>query len=200
MTQEEIDFFDRIAPTWDADEIRSTPERVTTILSRIGIRRGMRILDLGTGTGVLIPFLSQLTGPEGSVTGIDLSDGMLDRARAKYGHLANVRFLKIDFEEELIPDKYDLILMYSVYPHLHAPSDTFEWLFKMNMNADGYLVVAFPADEEFINNIHHDRKAEHEHLPSAGRLAAIFRSWGYESEAIAETKDEYIVTVRRPVQ
>ncbi|MDE6562638.1 MAG: class I SAM-dependent methyltransferase [Muribaculaceae bacterium] len=196
MNQSEIDFFDALAPSWDENEIRSTPERVKHILSELTISKGMDVLDLGTGTGVLLPYLSEIVGPEGHVTAIDLSEGMLSIARKKYGHLENVEFLKLDFEEELIPGKYDVALLYSVYPHLHAPVDTLKWLFKMNMKPDGRIVIAFPSDEEFINNIHHERKAEHDHLPPAHTLAEMIRHWGYKAEVIAATPDEYIVEIK----
>ncbi|MDE6649399.1 MAG: class I SAM-dependent methyltransferase [Muribaculaceae bacterium] len=196
MNQSEIDFFDALAPSWDENEIRSTPERVKHILSELPISKGMDVLDLGTGTGVLLPYLNEIVGPEGHVTAIDQSEGMLSIARKKYGHLDNVEFLKLDFEEELIPGKYDVALLYSVYPHLHAPADTIEWLFKMNMKPDGIIVIAFPSDEEFINNIHHEKKAEHDHLPPANVLAEMIRYWGYKAEVLAATPDEYIIEIK----
>ncbi|MDE6380314.1 MAG: methyltransferase domain-containing protein [Muribaculaceae bacterium] len=196
MTQSEIEFFDALAPSWDSNEIRSTPERIKSILGKLRISEGMNILDLGTGTGVLVPYLSEMVGDEGHVTAIDLSEGMLSLARKKFGSLKNVDFLKIDFEEELIPGKYDMALLYSVYPHLHAPADTMEWLFKMNMKPYGRIVIAFPSDEEFINNIHHERKAEHDHLPSAYTLAEMISLWGFHAEVLAATQDEYIVEIQ----
>ena len=196
MTQSEIDFFDALAPSWDSNEIRSTPERIKSILGKLRISKGMDILDLGTGTGVLVPYLSEMVGDEGHVTAIDLSEGMLSLARKKFGSLKNVDFLKIDFEEEQIPGKYDVALLYSVYPHLHAPADTMEWLFKMNMKPDGRIVIAFPSDEEFINNIHHEKKAEHDHLPPAHTLAEMISHWGFNARVISDTSDEYIIEVR----
>ena len=77
MTEAEIEFFDKLAPSWDANEIRSTPERVKSILAKLPLKSGMSILDLGTGTGVLVPYLSEIVGNEGSVTAVDLSEGML---------------------------------------------------------------------------------------------------------------------------
>ncbi|MDE5841294.1 MAG: class I SAM-dependent methyltransferase [Muribaculaceae bacterium] len=196
MNQSEIDFFDALAPSWDENEIRSTPERVKHILSELPISKGMDVLDLGTGTGVLLPYLNEIVGPEGHVTAIDQSEGMLSIARKKYGHLDNVEFLKLDFEEELIPGKYNVALLYSVYPHLHAPADTIEWLFKMNMKPDGIIVIAFPSDEEFINNIHHEKKAEHDHLPPAHVLAEMIRHWGFRADVLAATEDEYIIQIK----
>lgn len=199
MTQSEIDFFDRLAPTWDANEIRSTPERIKSILSKLPIEKGMNILDLGTGTGVLVPYLSQLVGEKGHITAIDLSEGMLSIARKKYGHLENVEFVKCDFEEELIPGLYDIVFLYSVYPHLHSPAATFEWLFKMNMNPEGKIVIAFPSDEEFINSIHHERNSDSDHLLPAHLLAEMISKWGYKAEVLAATTDEYIVIVENGI-
>lgn len=196
MTQSEIDFFDNLAPTWDANEIRSTPERVKAILGKLPIGRGMNVLDLGTGTGVLVPYLSEIVGSEGHVTAIDLSEGMLSIAKQKYGELKNVDFLKIDFEEEQIPGLYDVVMLYSVYPHLHAPADTMEWLFKMNMKAGGVIVIAFPSDEKFINNIHHERQSESDHLPPAHILADMIDSWGFCASVVSANDNEYIIEVR----
>lgn len=197
MNQSEIEFFDALAPTWDENEILSTPERIRSILGKLRIRKGMDILDLGTGTGVLVPYLSDMVGEEGHVSAIDMSEGMLSLAQKKYGDLRNVKFLKIDFEEEQIPGRYDVAMLYSVYPHLHSPADTMEWLFKMNMKPDGVIVIAFPTDEKFINDIHHERKADHDHLPSAYVLAEMIRHWGFNATVLAATHDEYIVEVKK---
>ncbi len=196
MTQSEIEFFNAIAPSWDENEIRSTPERVKDILNKLPISKDMEVLDLGTGTGVLVPYLSEIVGEKGHVAAIDLSDGMLSIARKKYGHFSNVEFLKLDFEEEQIPGHYDVAMLYCVYPHLHAPADTITWLFKMNMKPNGIIVIAFPSDEKFINNIHHEKKAEHDHLPPADVLAEMIGEWGYQTEVVAANSDEYIVIVR----
>ncbi|MBB6481747.1 class I SAM-dependent methyltransferase [Spirochaeta isovalerica] len=50
-----------------------------------GLREGMRVADIGCGSGRTSSFLKELTGPSGSVTGVDLSQDRLDYARATYG-------------------------------------------------------------------------------------------------------------------
>ena len=66
----------------------------------------------------------------------------------------------------------------------------------MNMKPNGVIVIAFPSDEIFINNIHDERKANHVHLPPAHKLAEIINRWGFKAEVLAATPEEYIVEIK----
>lgn len=195
MTTEEIRFFDRLSDIWDDNEVLSTPEKISEILSELDIRKGMEILDLGTGTGVLVPFLSSVVGEKGKVTAVDISEGMLRRAKEKYGNLANVTFIMQDFEKENVEGKYDLILLYCVFPHVHYPEQTLRRLVQASLKEKGRIVIAFPSDENFINNIHKERKAESELLPSAPRLSSKLQEWGFESSVIRYDEGHYLVEI-----
>lgn len=48
-----------------------------------GLRPGDTVLDLGCGPGVNFELLREAVGPDGAVVGVDLSDGMVSRARAR---------------------------------------------------------------------------------------------------------------------
>lgn len=58
------------------------------------LRTGLRLLDLGSGTGYPALLSAQTVGPSGSVTGIDLAEQMLDAARRKATRLGltNITF------------------------------------------------------------------------------------------------------------
>lgn len=51
------EFFDNMAENWDKDK-NISPEKYRKIVRELMIKNGNRILDVGTGTGVLIPFFS----------------------------------------------------------------------------------------------------------------------------------------------
>ena len=195
MTAEEIQFFDRLSDIWDDNEVLSIPDKIKEILSELNIWKGMEILDLGTGTGVLLPYLSSMIGDSGKVTALDISKGMLNRAKEKYGHLANVEFIIQDFEKEEVRGKYDLILLYCVFPHMHFPEQTLKRLVLTNLKENGRIVIAFPSDENFINNIHEERKAESELLPSAPDLSLRLREWGFDSSVIRYDEGHYLVEI-----
>ncbi|MCH5237888.1 MAG: class I SAM-dependent methyltransferase [Muribaculaceae bacterium] len=195
MTTEEILFFDRLSDIWDDNEVLSTSAKILEILSELNISKGMEILDLGTGTGVLLPFLSSMVGDEGKVTALDISAGMLKRAKKKHGNLFNVTFIKQDFEKDEVAGKYDLILLYCVFPHVHFPEETLKRLVLTNLKEKGRIVIAFPADENFINGIHREKKAASELLPSAPLLSLKLREWGFESSVIRYDEGHYSVEI-----
>ena len=196
MTTEEILFFDKLAADWDAREVRSTPSRVSEILASLRLTEGMRILDLGTGTGVLLPFLSRIVGVDGSIVAVDISEGMLARARQKFGNLANVDFSKLDFEAEEIAGRFDVIILYCVYPHLHSPKETFRRLASQNLTPGGRIIIAFPGDESFVNDIHREKQANSATLPSAPGLAELLRTWGFDARVVAYDAARYIIELR----
>lgn len=197
MTKEEIEFFDRISDTWDEEEVHSTPPKIKDILKEIHVGEAMRILDLGTGTGVLIPYLAEIVGADGRIMAVDISEGMLSKAKKKYGNIKQVEFLLLDFEQERIAGEFDLILLYCVYPHLHSPRSTLKRFLQENLSGRGRIVIAFPTDEKFINAIHKEKKAESDILPSAHDLAMRFQEWGMKASVVGSSPERYIVEITR---
>jgi demethylmenaquinone methyltransferase/2-methoxy-6-polyprenyl-1,4-benzoquinol methylase len=194
MTESEVYYFDNIAPHWDEQEIYSTPSMVNRILDIVGISEGMHVLDLGTGTGVLVPHLLQRVGSEGKVQAIDCSEGMLLRARAKCAAPYEV-FVKADFEKERLQGRYHRILMYCVYPHLHRPLSTIKKLVSQNLTNNGTLTIAFPTAAMHINNVHRHKNIHSAELPSSVSLAMHLRA--HHIVATATSNNPYVVTVTK---
>lgn len=189
-------FFDALAPIWDENEKLSTPEKIDEILDLIGINKGDAVLDLGTGTGVLLPYIATKIGNTGKITAVDFSDGMLERAKKKFSELTpKPEFLNLDFENETIPGEYQHILLYCVYPHLHTPVETIKWLQKVNLRPGGDIIIAFPCSNEFINNIHKERHSESGDLLSPSQLKEQLENNGIKAQVISDTQESYIVKI-----
>jgi len=107
------DFFDQRAPLWDswADDDLGY---VRSLLDRIGIHRGDRVLDLACGTGVITGLLHEYS--EAPVVAMDLSPKMVEAARAKYASAGFATFLAQDFYQ-YDGEPFDVIVIYNAYPH-----------------------------------------------------------------------------------
>jgi ubiquinone/menaquinone biosynthesis C-methylase UbiE len=53
------------------------------VLQAADVKSGHTVLDVACGTGILAREATEIVGPRGSVTGVDINEGMLDVARRK---------------------------------------------------------------------------------------------------------------------
>lgn len=75
-------FYDRIAPFYDVLSERTEWPIRQRALATLDARPGERILEIGSGTGHNLVALARAVGSQGHVHGLDLSEAMLERARA----------------------------------------------------------------------------------------------------------------------
>lgn len=66
------------------------------VFAHAQLSQGARVLDVGCGTGASVAQAAQIVGPEGHVTGLDISDTMLALARARLRDHPNAHCLKAD--------------------------------------------------------------------------------------------------------
>ena len=94
----QVNFFNSIAKDWD-NIIKVDETKINYLLSQIDIKEDDYILDVGTGTGVLIPFLAKLS-PKGSIKAVDISCNILDIARNKFDDINNIEFTLLNVETD----------------------------------------------------------------------------------------------------
>jgi demethylmenaquinone methyltransferase/2-methoxy-6-polyprenyl-1,4-benzoquinol methylase len=73
-----------------------------TLLEKIDLHAGDRVLDMCCGTGNVSFLLAELLGEGASITGIDISRGMIERAKRR-NRYSNVKFLLMDAENTSFP-------------------------------------------------------------------------------------------------
>ncbi|WP_372638994.1 class I SAM-dependent methyltransferase [Fodinibius sp.] len=76
------------------------------LLEKANLQKGEKVLDISCGTGLVTFPIAETVGPEGSVTGIDLSEGMIEKAAslADKDSVSNVSFQRMDAEKLDLPD------------------------------------------------------------------------------------------------
>ena len=170
-TIEVIEFFDRLAPGWDAEMVRND-EIISTILDNAAVTEGKVVLDVACGTGVLIP--DYLKRRVASVTGIDISPKMAEIAKAKFPQ-PEVTILCGDVESTYFGKQFDCIVVYNAFPHFPDPERLIATLSGL-LKPGGTLTVAHGMSREKID-AHHHGSAHHvsNGLMRADALASIFK-------------------------
>ena len=105
---------------------------------------GERVLDLGSGAGTDSLVAAQMVGPDGSVTGIDMTPQMLAKARAAADEmgLPNVGFVEAEAERLPFPDEsFDVVVSNGVIDLIPDKDAVFAELFRV-LASGGRLQIA----------------------------------------------------------
>ena len=148
--QDVIDFFDRCAPTWDAEMVKSD-EIIGKILDNAEVDAGMDVLDVACGTGVIFPYYLQRN--VASVTGIDIAPQMARIAREKFAPEEKIQVICGDVETTVFDRKFDRIVVYNAFPHFPHPKRLIKTLASL-LKEDGRLTIAHGASREAIDHHH----------------------------------------------
>jgi ubiquinone/menaquinone biosynthesis C-methylase UbiE len=110
--QERVRIGEAAEPTWLAlQSIRWEPAG-RSLLAELGDGAGLKAADIGCGDLGWLWLLSEWVGPEGSVTGSDLSDALIKEARTRLESdgISNVTVVKDDVFETRLPSRaFDLV-------------------------------------------------------------------------------------------
>jgi len=103
------------------DPHRDEWQRPAQLVEALRVRPGMRVADVGTGSGYFLPHLSRAVGANGHVVGEDIDDGLLGYARRRIEHeqLGNTEArLGQPADVGLEAGRYDLVLVVDTYHHV----------------------------------------------------------------------------------
>ena len=191
-----IAFFDRCAPTWDAEMIKSDV-KIGRILDNAEVGAGMDVLDVACGTGILFDYY--LERGVAAVTGIDISPEMAKIAAGKYAGDPKVQVICGDVEEYAFGRQFDRIVVYNAFPHFPYPKRLIKRLAKL-LKIGGRLTVAHGMSREAIDG-HHSGSASKvsNGLMEADSLKRIFDAH-FQVEVVISNDHMYQVSgVKRDV-
>lgn len=171
--------FDQFAPRFDAALTQRlgyrAPQLILEALDSAGFERAVRVMDLGCGTGLMGEVLRERCD---WLAGIDLSAGMLARARAKglYDQLdkADINTLALD------DARYNLIVAADVFTYVGALERIIAWC-AGSLTPGGRLAFAVEAGEAGIT-LRESRRFAH----GRAYLADLLASAGFAGVTLTE--------------
>lgn len=150
--QDIISFFDEFAPNWDNTN-QHDEKVISAILDNAQITKGVKVLDVACGTGVLFPYyLSR----KADVVGIDFSAEMVQIAKRKF---SQINVLCADAESFSCDERFDVIMIYNAFPHFPEPQKVIKNLSSL-LNNGGRISIAHGASREEIQKCHEGKASK----------------------------------------
>jgi ubiquinone/menaquinone biosynthesis C-methylase UbiE len=126
---------------YDILDLAFNPTSETFVINA-GIQPGMKVLDVGSGSGIMTHFLAQQVGRNGHVLSIDNSPKQLARAMryCEQQRDSNITFKALSvYDLGTLGEQFDLIYCRFVLHHLHKPKHTIA-LFYQALNKGGIYI------------------------------------------------------------
>lgn len=191
----QMEFFNRVAPSWD-QSCHHDMSKVESILDLAGIQKGSWILDVGTGTGVLVPSLARRVAETGRVRAVDVAEKMIEVAAG------NHRYRNVEFEcrDALAQEDavYDHVICYSMFPHFQDKREAVEKL-AGKVKSGGCLMICHSQSRMAINRLHRrvDQAVKNDDLPSMEVLKGYFVDSGLSVKAEVDDAEMFVIIGER---
>jgi ubiquinone/menaquinone biosynthesis C-methylase UbiE len=188
-------FFDRAACEWANQPFDLS--FVKKLLQPAGLHKGDTVLDLGCGTGHLLPVLDELVGSIGKICALDLSFQMLTHIpKSIYSSV-----FRIHGAAEALPLRdlsLDAVIGMGIYPHFTSPEAALTEI-KRVLKLSGRLVILHTIGRKELNALHQQVGGviATDILPEGSEVAKILESTGFWVEEVADSKDYFRVLARR---
>jgi ubiquinone/menaquinone biosynthesis C-methylase UbiE len=113
-----------------------------TIIDKMGIVAGMRVIDLGAGSGYLLPHLSRAVGPSGLVYAVEVQPELIKllEKRVRKENLGNVRVVRSTASDLPLSDLVDRVLLLNTYAELEDPIGMMKAL-RLRLRPTGQMAV-----------------------------------------------------------
>ena len=187
-----------MAATWDETVAEKDVTRLERMSQRLEIKPGSTVLDVGTGTGVFLPFILKKVGNRGRLVALDLAEEMLRRARAK-GFSRNIEYLQADIASPPLSDEaFDAVVCYSSFPHFQNKAAALSEA-KRVLKKGGRLFICHTSSRKEINDIHRQTPLlVNDILPGEDEMAIMLSAAGFAHVEVYDGNDSYFASATKP--
>jgi ubiquinone/menaquinone biosynthesis C-methylase UbiE len=194
-------YFESLAPVWDELQPPNRDEVLVRLLAPFHplFADSLSILEVGTGTGALIPHLRELA-PGARIVSFDVASGMVRRARARCPEA-----LLVQADAELLPFApaghdhagFNLVVCHNTFPHFVRRELALVGI-SLLIRHGGHLLILHDLGRESVNAIHRARgyPIAQDLLPPASEMVDLLARAGFAELHLEDADGHYLAIGR----
>jgi len=200
LTQEEIakinksqkELFDRLYRLFEPPLPEGVPERLEEIVRAGGILPGDTVLDIGSGTGILIPIIKRYKPSQ--IYACDLSEKMLSQLKTNY---PDVQTFLTDVKDLRLPQaSVDVAFLNACYPNIADKAGAFDNLSRI-VKPGGRVVISHPIGKTFILSLKDAMSFPLDEFPGRQSAEELFKPYGFEVASFTDQAQLYILVLKK---
>lgn len=195
-------FFNERAETWldtwykdpSTETYTRHHEKFMRLFALVPIQEGDHVLDVGCGSGILVPYLLEKVSPGGRVYELDYAENMI-RVNQRLNRDRRIRFIIADAADmPLGKEMCDVVMCFACFPHIHNKKAAMEAMAAV-LKKNGCLAVAHLESSQAIND-HHRKSGTpvmHDTLPKKQEMISLFEATHLRIERFIDESGFYLV-------
>ena len=194
MTQS---YFDGKADIWDEKIAEKDTDKLKNMANNLDIKPGSHVLDVGTGTGIFVPFLLKKVGNKGKLVCLDSAEKMLEKAREKK-FKGNIEYFCSDITSTKFEDEvFDAVVCYSSFPHFRDKPKALREI-KRLLKKGGKLFICHTSSRSAINEIHqHVAELCTDLIPDQEEMWNLLSSAGFREIKLYDEASSYFAKAEK---
>ena len=193
------DFFDEHAPEWDSPQRAPSDESLRRVIREADIRPDHRVLDVGTGTGILIPLIVEAVGTGGRILALDVSAQMLMQVQTTR-HPGHTTRVQADVHHLPVPSAaLDRVICNAAFPHFDDRELALREMVRA-LRSGGALIVSHPIGREAVNARHRAAGGPvgRDRVPAPEEMEALLRAAALTRISVTDEPEFYLARGWKP--
>lgn len=187
-------FFNEMASTWDqrfyTAELKAY---LPKLVSLFNLPPQAKVLDVGAGTGGIIPFLLEAIGAQGKIWAIDFAEEMVKIGQKKFENEPRVIFELAEVESLPYGDEFfDHIICFGAFPHFQNKSQALKEMARV-LKSQGTLIIAHALSSQELKERHQAcAPVAGDFLPEAGEMKILLEQTGFHLNRLLDRPRCYL--------